>query len=125
MAAKRPTKSKRPGRPREHNRENLRESLLQYIESRTIPVVSEWAYLNGVPRQKVYAMPELAEALQLAITKKEANLELGALAGKINVSMAIMSLKQIGWSDRRQVEHDVTAEAAQTFADLVKSARAR
>lgn len=82
----------------------MRESLLQYIESRTIPVVSEWAYLNGVPRQKVYAMPELADALQLAITKKEANLELGALAGKINVSMAIMSLKQIGWSDRQRVE---------------------
>lgn len=99
MAAK-----KKMGRPREHDREALLQSLLDYIESKTFPVISEWAYQNGVPRQKAYAMPELSDALQLAITKKEANLELYALAGKIPVAMAIMSLKQIGWSDRQRID---------------------
>ena len=42
--------------------------------------------------------------LKKCIAKKEANLEKGALTGKLNPSMAIFSLKQLGWRDKKEEE---------------------
>lgn len=89
-------------RPREWDRAELLEQLLQYIETTDIPKVAEFAYTHGLHRQLVYEMPELADALKVLISKKEAALESKALAGDVNCSMAIFSLKQIGWKDTHE-----------------------
>lgn len=86
-------------RPREWDRAELVESLLQYVETTEIPKVAEFAYLHGLHREQVYEMPELSYGLKLLITKKEHALEGKALSGDVNCSMAIFSLKQIGWKD--------------------------
>ena len=75
---------------------------MQYIETTDVPIVSEFAYKNGLNRTSVYDIPELADALKLCIAKKEAALEAGALRGQLNCSMAIFSLKQIGWKDTHE-----------------------
>lgn len=92
----------KPGRPREWDREQLSEAFFQYVESTPIPIVAEFAYLNGVQRQMLYEWPEIADALKACIAKKEAALETMALSGAVNCSMAIFSLKQLGWSDRQE-----------------------
>lgn len=53
----------------------------------------------------LYDWPESSTLLKLCIDKKEAQLERKALAGQINVVMAIFSLKQQGWSDRTEQTH--------------------
>jgi hypothetical protein len=50
-----------------------------------------------------WAQPELR--YRQCLTKKEAQLERKALYNEINVSMAIFSLKQLGWSDRTEQTH--------------------
>lgn len=90
-------------RPREWDREELNNELLQYVESTEIPIVAEFAYTRGVSKQRLYEWPEIADALKACIAKKEAVLESMALAGKVNCTMAIFSLKQLGWKDK--IEH--------------------
>lgn len=93
------TRAKR-GRPYTYDRAELVDMLNAYIEQTTIPIVAEFAYFAGMHRQGVYAMPELADGLKRLITKKEAMLERMAMTGQIDKTMAIFSLKQIGWSDQ-------------------------
>src|SRR5208337_927506 len=90
------------GAPRKHDRDALVAKFLEYIENTAIPIVAEFAILNGLHREQVYDMPELAYALKRCISKKEMALEQKALAGEVNCSMAIFSLKQIGWSDKQE-----------------------
>lgn len=93
------------GAPRQHDRVELLRKLNEYIDITAIPIVSEFAYTNGMHRQQLYEMPELADALKRCITKKEFALESKALSGGCNVTMAIFSLKQIGWKDQQSLEH--------------------
>lgn len=92
-------------RPREWDRTALREELLQYIDETDIPIIAEFSHTRGVARQILYDMPELADALKACVTKKESALEQMALAGKVNCSMAIFSLKQLGWKDTHEQTH--------------------
>src|ERR1700755_249064 len=79
--------------------------LLQYIDTTDIPIVAEFAHNAGVLRQQLYEMPELSDALKACVQKKEMALEQKALAGQVNCSMAIFSLKQLGWKDTHTQEH--------------------
>ena len=64
-------------------------------------------------------MPELADAIKLCTTKKEAALEQGGLSGDLNTTMCVFSLKQLGWTDTQK--HDVTVNVKQSFADIIAS----
>ena len=101
MPSNKPTK-KPNGRPRVHDREDLAKKLQEYIDANDVPIVAEFAYLNGVSKGRLYEMPELAELIKKATTKKEAALERGTLNGSLCVPMAIFSLKQLGWRDNKQ-----------------------
>jgi len=90
------------GRPREHDRAALAAEFIAYIENAEIPIIAEFAHRHGVSKSVLYDWPEFADLLKLCTSKKEAALERKALAGEINVSMAIFSLKQLGWSDRAE-----------------------
>jgi hypothetical protein len=50
----------------------------------------------------LYDWEELADLLKLCTTKKKAALERAAFEGRINPTVAIFSLKQLGWSDRAE-----------------------
>lgn len=92
-------------RPREWDRAELREALLTYIDANEIPIVAEFASTHGVDRQRLYEWVELADAIKACVVKKEAGLERQALKGAINCSMAIFSLKQLGWKDTHEQTH--------------------
>jgi len=87
------------GRPREIDREKLLADFETYIATTEIPNLSRFAVNQGLHRQRLYEFPELSDALKRCISKKEAALEEAGLAGTINVTMAIFSLKQLGWKD--------------------------
>lgn len=87
-------------RPREWDREALREALNQYIDTTDIPILADFAEKHGVLRPYLYDMPELSDAIKRCTQKKESALEIMGLTGAVNTSMAIFSLKQLGWTDR-------------------------
>lgn len=84
--------------------EQLFNKFKKYIDNTTIPIIAEFAYMNDIERQYLYDNQMFSTLLKKCIAKKEANLEKGALTGKLNPSMAIFSLKQIGWKDKQADE---------------------
>lgn len=81
--------------------EQLFDKFKKYINNTTLPIIAEFAYMNDIERQYLYDNQMFSTLLKKCIAKKEANLEKGALTGKLNPSMAIFSLKQLGWSDKK------------------------
>jgi len=79
----------------------------KYIAETDVPIIAEFAYRHGLWRQKLYEFPALYDSIKIAIAKKETALEKLALAGKVNCTMAIFSLKQLGWKDRAEMQHSL------------------
>jgi hypothetical protein len=84
--------------------EQLFDRFKKYIDNTTLPIIAEFAYMNDIERQYLYDNQMFSTLLKKCIAKKEANLEKGALTGKLNPSMAIFSLKQLGWKDKQADE---------------------
>jgi hypothetical protein len=78
--------------------------LDKYIDDNEIPIVAEFAYLHNIRKATLYEKEELKYSIKRLTEKKEAQLEKGALSGVINTTMAIFSLKQIGWSDKKEID---------------------
>ncbi len=85
----------------------LNDSLNKYINETDIPILKEFCYLNDIPSKEVYEHEELTYFRKKLIDKKEAQLERLGLNGKVDKTMAIFSLKQLGWSDKKEIEHSV------------------
>lgn len=96
------------GRPRKFTKKRIKEIIADfedYISFTEVPIVAEFAYQQNILRESLYDYPEFSTVLKKCIAKKESQLEKLALSGKVSTPMAIFSLKQIGWSDKKEVEH--------------------
>jgi hypothetical protein len=80
------------------------DSMGEYVNS--VPSISEFAFKHHISRQRLYEFEELSELIAICKTKKEHDLETGALSGQLNYVMAIFSLKQLGWTDRPSGDSD-------------------
>lgn len=88
--------------------ERIEQILIEldlYIENTDIPIVAEFAYKNHIPRQTLYELDPLRDTIKRLISKKEAQLERKALNREIDHTMAIFSLKQLGWVDKKEIKH--------------------
>ena len=104
------------GRPKKYSKEkikNIIELLDEYIKNTDIPILAEFAYTNELSRESIYDYEEFSTLRKRCIAKKEAQLERMALKGDVNTTMAIFSLKQIGWSDKQ--EHEITGKGGDPF----------
>lgn len=90
------------GRPRKYDRKALAEEFRAYIDANDIPIVAEFAYQHNVDKQLLYDWEEFSYLLKTCTQKKETALERLALKQDVNVTMAIFSLKQLGWSDKNE-----------------------
>ncbi len=94
------------GRPRKYNNEEIEEIIdkfNKYINDSDLPIVSEFAYTNNILRESLYDYKEFSTVLKKCTSKKEAQLEKLAAFNVINASMAIFSLKQLGWTDKQDL----------------------
>lgn len=100
------------GRPPKVNIDDLINNADSYIEEADPPILAEYAHIHGITRQYLYELASKHEELSDTIKKiseaKEVKLERKALQGDYAPSMAIFSLKQLGWRDT----HDVVDEKA-------------
>jgi hypothetical protein len=100
------------GRPNKYAAQKA-ELLLKfesYIAREKVPIVAEFASQTGILRDWLYDQPDFSTLLKKCVQKKEAGLERLALKNNCNTSMAIFSLKQLGWTDK----HDHTADLSIT-----------
>ena len=98
--------------------DNIVRLLSIYINNSDIPIIAEFAYMNDIPRQTLYDYDEFSTLRKKCIDKKESQLEKLGLLGDVNSTMAIFSLKQIGWSDKPKEE--IVQE--NKFAEQIKKA---
>lgn len=91
------------GRPKSGRYDNIVDIIYDYTEKTELPILKEVCYQNNWSFQYVMDMERKDEALKEAIknllAKKETELERGGLTGKYQQTMAIFSLKQLGWKD--------------------------
>lgn len=84
----------------------LKAKFKKYIYGTDIPIIKEFAYLNDISRPTLYDIAnkdeDFAEIMQICIDKKEAQLERKGLNNEINTTMAVFSLKQLGWTDKHE-----------------------
>ena len=94
------------GAPVKYTKERIAEikkAMELYIEENDLPIVAEFAYKNDVDRARLYEISDLSDTMKRLISKKEAQLEKLASFNVINATMAVFSLKQLGWRDKQDV----------------------
>jgi hypothetical protein len=99
----------------------LKANIDAYTITEDIPILKEICFRLHVPSKHVYDFPELSDSIKRLIDKKEAMLERKALEGKVDKTMAIFSLKQLGWKDRQDISFDSGDEISKAIHDLIKS----
>jgi len=108
-------------RPRNYSKEEVKDildRLEKYISETDIPIIAEFAYLNDIPRTTFYDYEEFSTLIKKLIDKKEAQLEKMGLHGDVEKTMAVFSLKQLGWRDKpKDDEDDNLHEAFKAIAD--------
>lgn len=99
--------AKKVGRPKKYNKAQvaeISEKLSNYIDKENLPILAEFAYTNDIPRQTFYDYEEFSTLVKKLFDKKEAQLEKLASFNVINNTMAVFSLKQLGWRDNKDVK---------------------
>ena len=98
-------------RPKKYTVQFIKEKLNamnEYIEATDIPILKEFCYTNDIPSNHIYDYKEFSESIKRLIDKKEAQLEKQALKNEVNCTMAVFSLKQLGWTDKQVIEQTNT-----------------
>jgi len=85
----------------------MKKQIEKYTKETDIPILAECATRMDILRQTLYEHDELSDAIKKLIQKKEAQLEKLASFNVINPTMAIFSLKQIGWKDKHEIDSTI------------------
>lgn len=91
----------------------LEEYILNADDINKPPSLSEFAFLHRYPRSKLYKFPELNELRDLLNAKREFMYERMGIDNKNKPTFAIFALKQLGWTDRQDM--NVTGEVTGKF----------
>lgn len=83
--------------------EEIKSAFAKYIKETPIPIVTEFAYQQGLHRQQLYRLEELSDTIKICTTKKEAALQRKAFEDPKHATFCIFSLKQLGWKDNKDI----------------------
>ena len=91
-----------------YNIKKMAKIIEEYSDKTELPILKEVCYINKWNYDYVMQLQreydELSQSIKHLLNKKEVALEKGAIIGKYNNTMAIFSLKQLGWKDRQDLE---------------------
>lgn len=92
-------------RPSTGKYNNLIKDIREYTDNNEYPILKELCYLKDYNYDTVMKMQrdneELMQSIKRLLCKKEAYLEKEGVKGNINSTMAVFSLKQLGWRDKQ------------------------
>ena len=112
---------KKMGRPIKYTDEYIAEicdEIDKYTDQNDLPILAEFCYTHDIRKQRLYDYAGFSDAIKRLIEKKESQVEKLGLFNVVNSTMAIFSLKQIGWSDKPKEQ---IAEENK-FAEQIKKA---
>ena len=102
------------------------KQMNDYIDNTELPIFKEVCYQNNWDTARIYQLgnehEEILDTIKKLSNKKEAELEKGGLTGKYNSTMAVFSLKQLGWKDRQEVEVGSNKESNSIKVEFVNNA---
>jgi hypothetical protein len=90
--------------------EAVESYLAECLKRRKVPIFKEvtvkqnWTYMNAERLRSKEGYEAYAEAVNKLFDAKEYMLERLGLDGKVDKTMAIFSLKQLGWKDQQSME---------------------
>lgn len=91
-----------------YNIETMISIIEEYTKTIELPILKEVCYQNKWNYDYVMQLQrdneELSQSIKTLLDKKETQLERGGLSGKYNNTMAIFSLKQLGWRDNKDIQ---------------------
>ncbi|MDI6788427.1 MAG: hypothetical protein QME51_08660, partial [Planctomycetota bacterium] len=94
--------------PKVIDKEKTLIALEKYIKTTDIPILAEFCYRNYISDDFLQDHPQVfGGAIKNLKMKKQTKLERYALEGKIEKTMAIFSLKQMGWRDNHEARQDI------------------
>ena len=120
--------TKRKGRPPKVKVDDILAAVDPYLKTARPPIVAEFAHSVGITREYLYELaatrkkegdPRLSYAIKWISEAKEIDLERGGLTGDYAQSVAIFSLKQLGWTDKAAV---IPEEASDADEDALTTA---
>ena len=102
------------------------KQMNDYIDNTELPIFKEVCYQNNWDTARIYQLgnehPEILDTIKKLSNKKEVELEKGGLTGKYNPTMAVFSLKQLGWKDRQEVEVGSNKDSNSIKVEFVNNA---
>lgn len=114
-------------RPSTGRYDNLVEDIKEYTNSKDYPILKELCYLKHYNYDVIMAKQRedevLSQAIKELLYKKEAYLEDRGIHGFLKASMAIFTLKQLGWKDNIQVENTEVTKVDKLLKSLEKQTK--
>lgn len=110
-------------RPKSDKYDNLKSDIIEYTNTAEYPILKELCYQKHYNYDYVMQLQrndeELSQSIKELLYKKESYLEREGIKGNIAQTMAVFTLKQLGWKD--VVENQVQGEQKiQILNDLPK-----
>lgn len=99
-------------RPKTGKYDNLRQDIIDYTEKTEYPILKELCYLKHYNYDYVMQLQradeELSQSIKELLYKKESYLEREGIKGNLAQTMAVFTLKQLGWRDNIEVKAENT-----------------
>ena len=99
-------------RPKSNKYDNLKSDIIEYTNTAEYPILKELCYQKHYNYDYVMQLQrndeELAQSIKELLYKKESYLEREGIKGNIAQTMAVFTLKQLGWRDNIEVKAENT-----------------
>ena len=96
-------------RPKTGKYNNLIKDIVEYTNNTEYPILKELCYQKHYNYDYIMQMQrdneELSQSIKELLYKKEAYLEREGIKGNLAQTMAVFTLKQLGWRDTIEVQN--------------------
>lgn len=97
-------------RPKSGKYDNLIEDIVLYTATTEYPILKELCYQKHYNYDYIMQLQrdneELSQSIKELLYKKEAYLEREGIKGNIAQTMAVFTLKQLGWRDKIEINNE-------------------
>lgn len=115
-------KSSKLGRPKTGKYDNLVKEIQEYTKKTEYPILKEFCYKKHYNYDTIMKYQrdneELMQSIKELLYKKETYLEKNGILGKLSNTMAVFTLKQLGWKDNIEVKTNAIEDLT-TLADML------
>lgn len=113
-------------RPKTGKYDNLVNDIIEYTNNTEYPILKELCYQKHYNYDYIMQMQrhneELTQSIKELLYKKEAYLEREGIKGNLAQTMAVFTLKQLGWRDSIEIENPQLAKVEELLNKIEEEA---